>query len=254
MDQTRTPPAERPLSWYRSLKTIEGRHQEQAFLVEGLRAIEQINAIKPSAIIEFLTIDKCNTTPFTQCPTRLLSARQYNSISPAKNPAGTMAVVRLPENIEQAQIPDSPQILLLEDVQDPGNVGALIRSAAAFNFNGVIINDKCADPFGPKAVAASAGAVLSVWIRRTVSMTTIAATLKQSGYHIIATDLQGSESLQLESRQKYALALGNEGNGLSNELRNQATIRFKIPIDQHNVQSLNVAACGAIAMYLIKNR
>jgi TrmH family RNA methyltransferase len=139
----------------------------------------------------------------------------------------------------------------MEDIQDPGNAGTLIRTAAAFGFSGIIMTDKCADPFSPKCVQATAGAGLSVWIRRTGRYMDITEELLQRGFTLAAADLNGTEDPSILSRHsKLILALGNEASGMSATLLKSATMRVKVPIARDKIDSLNVAACGAICMYL----
>jgi len=164
-----------------------------------------------------------------------------------------MAVVKFPADIYSSKIPEDTgkRILLLEDIQDPGNTGTLIRTAAAFNYNGVIFTENGADPLAPKCVQATAGTILSLWLRRTGQYLEMLRVLKQQGYTIIAADVRGSdEPMVLPKQEKLILALGNEATGLSKELLGIADYRVRIPTASDKAESLNVAACGAILMYL----
>ncbi len=130
-------------------------------------------------------------------------------------------------------------------------MGTLIRTAAALGYDGVILTESCADPLSPKCVQASAGTVLSVWIRRTTEYKEILQTLKGKDYKIVAADVRGSDKPNILTQQeKLVLALGNEAAGLSKELLEIADYRVRIPILPEKAESLNVAACGAILMYL----
>ena len=143
-------------------------------------------------------------------------------------------------------------MLLLEDVQDPGNVGALIRTAAAFEFQGVILSHKCADPYGPKCVQASAGSLLSLWLRRTAAYAKLAKDLQERGYTLAAATLVAGDDLAVLEREKLVLALGNEAGGLSPAITGAADRCVSIPMARSRVESLNVAASGAILMYLAR--
>ncbi|MFA5316862.1 MAG: RNA methyltransferase [Dehalococcoidales bacterium] len=242
----------KPLRWYRKLATKKGRFEAGSFAVEGHRAIKQIIAAHPESMIEILTV----TEPlpvFRDYPVHLITENQLISICNTRTPQGTMAVVKLPTDIYSGSLPEytGSNILLLEDIQDPGNVGALIRTAAAFNFSGVIMTEKCADPLSPKCVQATAGAVLSLWIRRNQRYCELAISLRNSGYQIVAADLDGIADTSVLNRQnKLLLALGNEAAGLSKKLLDLAHYRMRIPTVREKAESLNVAACGAICMYL----
>jgi TrmH family RNA methyltransferase len=240
------------LKWYKNLATKKGRLEAGAFLVEGARAIKQIINTHPDEIIEIITIEE--PSPFCHnYSIRFVSDSQFRSICQTKTPQGIMALVNLPLDIYSGHLPENigSKILLLEDIQDPGNVGTLVRTAAAFNFSGVIFTEKCADPLSQKCVQSTAGTILSVWIRRTARYLGLVEALKKNGYYFIVADLNGVEDLSILCCQdKLLLALGNEASGLSKPILNMANYRLKIPIIREKAESLNVAACGAICMYL----
>ena len=242
----------KPLRWYKKLATKTGRLEAGAFLVEGERAIRQIIGSHQDKIIEILAVEK-PLPVYRNYTVRLVTESQFRSICSTRMPQGILAVVCLPADIYSDCLPEDvgDKILLLEDIQDPGNVGALIRTAAAFNFSGVIMTENCADPLSPKCVQATAGTVLSVWFRRTTRYLGIASALKEVGYSLIATDLNGAaEPSILYHQSKFLLALGNEAAGLSKALLDVADYRLPIPTVREKAESLNVAACGAICMYL----
>ena len=242
----------KPLKWYKKLATKKGRLEAEAFLVEGDRAIKQIIGSSPDEIIEILTVEE-PLPAYRNYAVRLVTESQLRSICLTRTPQGTMAVVRLPADMRSDCLPGDAgnKVLLLEDIQDPGNVGTLIRTAAAFDFSGVIMTENCADPLSPKCVQATAGTVLSVWLRRTRQYLELVRALRTGGYAIIAAELNGAaEPSVLRRRSKLLLALGNEAAGLSRALLDAADYRLRIPTVREKAESLNVAACGAICMYL----
>ena len=251
MPDDRTGPL-KPIKWYKDLAAREGRLEAGAFLVEGTRAINQIMGNNPHEIIEILSNEDLPRA-YRDYKVRIVTERQLHSISSTKTPQSIIAVVRMPPDIYSDHLPDNTgaKILLLEDVQDPGNVGTLIRSAVAFGFSGVILTEKCADPLSPKCIQSTAGTLLSLWIRRTSHYLELVEQLKHGGYFVVAADLRGEEDTTvLQQQDKLLLALGNEASGLSKSALNAADYRVKIPIAQGKAESLNVAACGAICMYL----
>ena len=242
----------RPLKWYKKLASPAGRLEAGAFLVEGDKAVRQIINNHPDAIIEIVAAGEPSPV-YRSYDVRLVNDSQFRSICLTKTPQGIMAVVRLPQDTYTSRLPEKmgDKILLLEDIQDPGNTGTLIRTAAAFDFAGVVLSEKCADPFSPKCIQSTAGAMLSVWLRRTADYLALAETLQQSGYSLVATDLEGVADPTVLCRQnKILLALGNEASGLTGSILNAADYRVRIPIVRDKAQSLNVAVCGAICMYL----
>lgn len=242
----------KPIKWYKQLATRKGRREAGAFLVEGERAIRQVMAAQPESIIEIIAVAELPAT-YHRYPARQLTERQFQSISSTRTPQGMAAVVRTPPDIHSDRLPEDTgaRILLLEDIQDPGNTGTLIRSAAAFGFSGVILSEKGADPLSPKCVQSTAGTVLSVWLRRTSYYLKLVEALKKKGYCLVATDLNGREDTAvLTQPNKLLLALGNEAIGLSPAMLNSADFRLRVPLVRVKAESLNVAACGAICMYL----
>ncbi|MFA5308443.1 MAG: RNA methyltransferase [Dehalococcoidales bacterium] len=240
------------LKWYRGLADRKGRLEAGAFPVEGDKAIRQVMAAQPDAILEIVSVDEA-PPHFRPYPQGRVSAAQFRYISSAQTPQGIMAIVRQPADVYTDALPQNPgrRILLLEDIQDPGNAGTLIRTAAALDYDGVILTESSADPLSPKCVQASAGTVLSVWLRRTAQYREMAQTLKKQGYSLAAADLKGDTAPDvLPGREKLVLALGNEAAGLSPELLAAADCRVRIPVAPEKAESLNVAACGAILMYL----
>ncbi len=242
----------KPLKWYKKLATRKGRNEACAFLVEGERAITQIAQMHPDEISEVILMEG-HSFAFGDHPVRTLTEKQFREICLTETPQGTLAVVRLPAETHADNLPKNPgeRILLLEDIQDPGNVGTLIRTAAAFDFDGVIMTQKCADPFSPKCVQATAGTVLSVWLRRSVDYLELVQYLKRKDFALTIADVHGTDEPSVPASQnKLVIALGNEASGPSRELLQLADSQLRIPIAREKAESLNVAACGAICMYL----
>jgi RNA methyltransferase, TrmH family len=244
--------APKSLKRYRELADKKGRLEQGFFLVEGEKHISQVVAAHPEAITEIIAIVP-PPPALRRYPLREVKESEFRYISAAQTPQGIAAVVRLPEGVYSPALPPDAgsRILLLEDVQDPGNVGTLIRTAAALGFSGVILTDASADPFSPKCVQAAAGTVLSLWIRKTTEYLQLVNSLKQAGYAIVGADVRGDSKPEiLPSLKKVVLALGNEAAGLSKDLLDIADHRVRIATPPEKAESLNVAACGAILMYL----
>ncbi len=241
----------KPLSWYRDLRDPRNRRQNGCFLVEGPRAIEQLHLCAPREIVEILAAESfAGDAARFGCPVRSLSNRQFSSIVSAKTPQGIAAVVRIPEGTYGDCLPENPgsRLLLLEGIQDPGNVGTIIRTASAFDFSGIALSSECADPFSPKAVQASAGSVLSVWLRQSAGCLDLARNLQQRGFSLVAATLTGTPVKDYRADGPLVIMLGSEGAGLSKELLEVADMTVTIPINREKVESLNVAVAGAILM------
>ncbi len=135
--------------------------------------------------------------------------------------------------------------VILEDVQDPGNVGTIMRTAAAFGFGWLALAGDCADPYGPKAVRASMGAVFKTRVCRLG-----AGDLPGLGLDVYAAALcpEAEDAREARFPASFALAIGNEGRGLSRELLAAASRIIKIPMEEGN-ESLNAAAAAAVLMW-----
>jgi TrmH family RNA methyltransferase len=242
----------KPLKWYKDLATTKERRGAGAFIVEGDRAIQQLISSHPEAVIEIVTIEQ-PAVMYEKFPIRTVTENQFRTISSATTPQGILAVVKMPEDIYTDQVPENAgsRILLLEGIQDPGNTGTLIRTAAAFNYSGVILSEKCADPFSPKCIQSTAGSILEVWLRRTSIYMEQVQSLIKKGYSLLAADLSGNEpTASMYLQENLILALGNEASGLSRAALDLADLRVKIPIARDKAESLNVAVSGAILIYL----
>ncbi|MBN2416771.1 RNA methyltransferase [bacterium] len=241
----------KPLKWYQHLSSVKARREEVCFLVEGQRAIAQIHETAPDALQEVLCLED-EQGRFPQIPERIITRQQLRQITSLATPQGIAAVVTLPGDVYSDHLPDDPGdlLLFLDDVQDPGNVGTIIRTAAAFGFPGVIMSDGCADPFSIKTVQASAGSILSLWLRKTSSGPALLAGLREDGYALAGLDAGAAISLTaLKPTGKRVLCLGNEGHGLHAEVSVMVDEMVRIPIARQRAESLNVSVSAAIAMY-----
>lgn len=166
-------------------------------------------------------------------------------LSPMKSAPELMFAASVPE--EEAVLGE--RILFAEDMQDPGNVGTLIRTANAFGFDGILLAGACADPYGPKAVRASMGAVFR---RRIRIMETEAALreLERQRIPLYAAALaENCESAgKLRFPERLAIAIGNEGHGLSPAVLNAAAAVVRIPMEP-GAESLNAAAAAAVLLW-----
>jgi len=217
-----------------------------------MRATLQVMALHPEAIEEVLIDENVVETELLDGrKLRRLTAAQLKSISSFSAPSGIIALVRIPDDVYASSLPVNAgkRVIVLEDVQDPGNIGTLIRSAAAFDCDGVLMSRQCADPFSPKAVQASAGAVMVPWIRRCDSFIDVIGELKRTGFSLYCADVRGEPSMDFGAADRTAFVFGNEGAGVSSRVAAMADRTFSVPMNSGAVESLNVAICGAITMF-----
>jgi TrmH family RNA methyltransferase len=160
-----------------------------------------------------------------------------------------------PELIFTAPIPEETgpvwgRVLLAENMQDPGNVGAMIRTAAAFGFDGILLAGACADPWSPKAVRSSMGAVFRLKIWERSSTEEALEELREENLPLCAAALaqHAQKAGSFRFPERFALAVGNEGHGLSEEILSAAEKIIRIPMTP-GAESLNAAAAAAVLMW-----
>ena len=169
------------------------------------------------------------------------------SVSPMKTPQGVLFTCRLPETALPQSL-DGRCYMVLDGVQDPGNVGTIWRTADAFGCDGLILLPGCADPYGPKTVRASMGAVFrsGVW---TASPAEMKAALEKSGIPLYGAALRDDT---LDAREvdyaRAALAIGSEGRGLSEEMLQLCDKTIRIPMSER-CESLNAAIAATVLLW-----
>ncbi|ALA59564.1 TrmH family RNA methyltransferase [Nitrospira moscoviensis] len=234
------------------------RTREGAFVVEGAKFCQDLFRHHPGSILS-LTVSPRYLRTEDEASRVLrtgLSARQFTcsddtfaALSDVDTPQGILAAVRQPEWDEDPLWRPEPVLGLYGDqIRDPLNVGAIIRTAAALNLRAVWLSSDSADCFGPKVVRAAAGSVLTLPIFRIKDL----GTFEAHGCAIYSAVLPDAGTVSLRTIQqrpiRLVLAVGNEGQGLAPQLLKASTLRFSIPLAR-NVESLNVAATAAIAAF-----
>lgn len=234
------------------------RDTEQAFVMEGEKPIHELLRAKSPAILAIVasstyleTGDEFLHNALEQRRGSVFVCRDsiFQKMSDLTTAQGILAVVKKPA-WNQDEIFARPQVLGLygESLQDPTNVGTIVRTAAAFGLDGLWLSADSADVFNPKIVRATAGTLLKLPVL-TVSDP---SRFTQSGCAILAADTSGRRSRRIEEiaavPAKAMIAFGNESRGLSQATLEQAAVRFHIPISG-DVESLNVAASAAIAAF-----
>ena len=175
-----------------------------------------------------------------------LSSHVLEAICDAKTPQGIVAVCDLPENSGETS---GNLLVALDGVQDPGNVGTILRTMDAAGFHCLLMDEKTADPYSPKALRASMGGVFRVPAMRCANLAETLGQLARDGYQILAGDLHGYPFFRRPALgDKVCIIIGNEGAGISAAVMEQATMRLKLPM-VGGAESLNAAVAGAIMIY-----
>ncbi len=174
-----------------------------------------------------------------------LASHVMEALCDAKTPQGVIAVCDYPK----AAAISGDLLVALDGVQDPGNVGTVLRTMDAAGYDGLLMDDKTADPYAPKALRATMGAAFRISALRCADLPKTLYDLAQSGYDIVAGDLHGEPFYQRRrAKDKLCIIIGNEGQGISPAVFAEATMRLKLPMPGR-AESLNAAVAGAIMMY-----
>lgn len=226
------------------------RKKEGLCVIEGLRGVNEIpkGQLKELIISEEslqLVHELVHNVPYITVPQTL-----YNQLSHTETPQGIMAVVAIQNRgLETIAQKENGFYLILEHVQDPGNLGTLIRTAYGFGVDGIILTKGCVDVYNPKTIRSTMGAFLHVPIVEDVQLDTLWEWVAMNNIKVFATDLQDSKPLQnCVFTGNIALVIGNEANGISEEMRQKATYKMRIPMPG-GLESLNAAVAGAICLY-----
>lgn len=180
--------------------------------------------------------------------TYLLSGHVMASLCDAKTPQGVIALCGYPT---AAELPDDPGdfLVALDGVQDPGNVGTVLRTMDAAGYSALLTDVKTADPYGPKALRASMGGVFRIPVFPCADLPASLRALRQKGYEIVAGDLRGEPFYhRRRAKDRLCIVIGSEGQGISAPVLSEATLRLKLPM-VGGAESLNAAVAGAVMMY-----
>lgn len=227
-----------------SLKDKKGRRERGAFLVEGDKMVRECvnSGMRVKRLIAKEGYDGENYG--LEC--LFLGEDAFRAVCDEKTPQTLAAEVELP--VTELRAPESPCILL-DGVSDPANVGAIIRTAVAAGFSEIYLAS-CADPYAPKSVRASMSGVFFANLFRGERAEILPLL---DGVPLIAADMDGENVFRFTPPERYALCIGNEGNGLSEEVAKRAEITVRIPMGGHT-ESLNAAVAAGIFMYLFKKK
>lgn len=246
------------------LRQKKYRDREGVYLIEGTKLLDE--ALKSSVELQDVyAVDAwleeqaelaekieqmLDITPVTPEVLKLLSTMV--------SPEGVVAVASLPDAGTGASLPESlidtaksgTSYVILEDVQDPGNLGTIIRTADAAGYDLVVLTEKCADAYGEKALRASMGSVFHLPVLRVGRLDAFLENLRKASFEIVGSSLQGEQLdfCQVHPSEKTALILGNESRGMSSMAAGYCTRLVKIPI-YGQAESLNVAVAAGILLY-----
>lgn len=240
----------------KKLKEKKYREEYHEFIVEGIKMIEE--ALNEGAKIKSVVIcDDCKSQG--AIPSELMyeiaklnciyvAEKVFNTITDVINPQGIMAIIEKPQ-AEENTIDFSQNVsLLLDNIQDPGNMGTILRTADSLNMKQIIVSKGTADIYNLKVVRSTMGAIFRVKVIEVDDLGKVIKEMKKHKIKVYATDLQTDKSIYDVDYSKSAIVIGNEANGVSSKVLEEATERIKIPMIG-KTESLNAAVATSIILY-----
>ena len=233
-----------------SLKHRKYRDAEGMFLVEGRRAAKE--ALERPDLVQAVFWDESLSeddplyavaASFPEC--FVLDSRLMKHVCSTETPQGIAAIVKKPAWAWDAMLTPGGILILLDRISDPGNLGSMLRTCWAFGVGGVLMTRGCVDPFSPKVVRSTMGAILNVPVFTNISEEQL-DVLNQRGYRFMSTDILGSVKYSaVKYGHQSVIIFGSEAQGVSIDLKKRCDLFINIPMNPR-VDSLNVAAACAI--------
>lgn len=218
------------------------RKERKEFVIEGFHLLEM--ALEDKLVKAVFSLEPIKNID-EKIINYIVSEDILKKISTQKNPQGVVAICSMRKEKEISH----NNVLYLDGVSDPGNLGTLLRTALAFSFKDVILSKGSVSLYNEKTISSSQGAIFRLNIISGDEQNLI--DLKEKGYKILATEIKGSVELKnIKKSDKQVLILGNEAHGVNEKILNLADERIRIDINE--IESLNVAICGAIMMHYLR--
>lgn len=228
-------------------KLKEKKYRVDSYIVEGIKMVKE--AINENQEIALIAIREDFKIDFDtkNIKTVTISNKIFNDISDVKTPQGILAVIKKNQN-NQIET-NSDYILALDSLQDPGNMGTIIRTADSANINQIIINKTTVDPYSPKVIRSTMGAIYRTNIIEVEDLKATLKEMKSKGFQIITTDLKATQSIyDINYNNKTVVVIGNEANGVSQEILQTADKKVIIPM-LGKTESLNASIAASIMIY-----
>ena len=236
----------------KKLKEKRNRSKEGKYLIEGFRLIKE--AFKANMEIDYIIISEGSEEKLKEYLNEYINEKNiyiikknlFNMLTSTETPQGGIAVVKnkeLPKDIK------GEFFLLCDKVQDPGNLGTIIRTAHAAGVDGIILTKGTVDIYNDKSIRSTMGSLFYVPIIQDDEELSFTKKLKNEGFSLVATSLQESKDFfESDLKGKIILSVGNEGNGISEEVFSLADKKVKIPMPG-GAESLNVAIATSIILF-----
>ena len=232
------------------------RRNEGVFVAEGIKLFLET---PPELIKKLYVSSEFLKSP--SCPKEIYGYEYeevaddiFKKFSAEKTPQGIVTLVSFPHFGEEEIFKEAATVLILNSIQDPGNLGTMVRCAEAAGVSAVLMDRGCADLFSPKVVRATMGSVYRVPVFIYEDLVGRLETLKKEGFRLLAAHLKGRDYFEgADYRGRVGIMIGNEGNGLSKEISALADELIRIPMEG-KIESLNAAVSASLFMYEAKRQ
>lgn len=233
-------------------KKSKARNEEQVFLVEGLRMFLEVptERVQKVYISETLYNKKKQDLDLEKFSVEILSDSVFSYVSDTKTPQGILCIVEQQKyNIEELLNIKNPHFMVLDNLQDPGNLGTIVRTAEGAGVDAVFLSKESVDIYNPKTIRSTMGSIYRMPVVYVEDLLELLNTFRKKGVKSYAAHLEGKNSYDKEDyKGGTAILIGNEGNGLRDEVADSADVWVQIPM-QGKVESLNAAIAASILMF-----
>lgn len=238
-------------------KKSKARNQEGVFLAEGSRMVLEApkGRVKKLYVSESYLKKHEKELKGSGLMPEVLSDTVFAYVSDTKTPQGILGVIRqMDYTMEEIWNTKNPHVLVLDNLQDPGNVGTIFRTAEAAGVTGILMSKDCVDIYNPKTIRSTMGAIYRMPFLYLEDVTEEIHQLKKHGLKVYAAHLDGENAYDQENYQKgTAFLIGNEGNGLREEVAVCADTWVKIPMSGQ-AESLNAAVAATVLMFEVSRQ
>lgn len=245
-------------------KLKEKKYRKEKFLVEGIKMVKE--AIQENADIELIVLregtkldfynnnDNDNKRKELKFNTIQVSEKVFNELTDVVAPQGVLAVIKkknnnqAEKNISESIDYNADYILALDGIQDPGNLGTILRTADSADLKQILVSKDTVDAFSPKVIRSTMGAIYRINVIEVDNLSEVLKETKKNGFEIVTTDLQTDKSIYDINYNKKVVVIGNEANGVTKEVKEVADYKVKIPM-LGKTESLNASVAAGIMIY-----
>ena len=245
-------------------KLKEKKYRKEKFIVQGIKMLEE--AMNENASIDLIIIREGINLDLdiSEFKSIVVTEKVFNTLTDVVSPQGVLAVINKKsaentnneniksidtKNITELQIDkNADYILAIDGIQDPGNLGTIIRTADSANLKQIIVSKNTVDSYSPKVIRSTMGAIYRVNIIETENLVETLEKLKEEGFKVVTTSLDTDNSVYDISYDKSIVVIGNEANGVSKEVQDMSDYKVKIPM-LGKTESLNASVAAGIMIY-----